>query len=140
MTDTNTSQSPEASANIPPVGWLRGVIVDAVDPERLATFWAGILGVEVAEQVPGWLQLRFGSQGSLIAFQPVEAADHKPIRIRIDVEVEDLEKATDGVVALGGELLEIVRFRPGEEHRLMADPEGNEFNLVMPFPPGLQVR
>jgi hypothetical protein len=39
------------------------------------------------------------------------------------------------VEELGGALKEVVRFRPGEEHRVMTDPEGNEFNLVLPFPP-----
>ena len=135
MTDTSPSQNQEASANIQPVGWLRGVIVDAVDPERLATFWRLLLGVGVAEQVPGWLELWPGQRGSLMAFPPIDSADHVPTRIRIDVEIEDLDVATDQVVALGGSLVRIVRFRPGEEHRVMADPEGNEFNLVHPFPP-----
>jgi predicted enzyme related to lactoylglutathione lyase len=124
----------------PAVGWLRGVIVDAVDPDALATFWQQVLGVGVAERVPGWVQLRFGAQGSLIAFQPVEEIAHAPGRIRIDIEVEDLEAATNRIVELGGALSEIVRFRPGEEHRVMTDPEGNEFSIVSPFPPDLQVR
>ena len=116
------------------------MIVDAVDPERLAAFWQRVLGVGVAERVPGWLQLKFGAQGSLIAFQPVDPVAHAPGRIRIDVEVDDLEVATTRIVALGGRLKEIVRFRPGEEHRVMTDPEGNEFSIVSPFPPGLEVR
>jgi predicted enzyme related to lactoylglutathione lyase len=124
----------------PAVGWLRGVIVDALDPDRLAAFWQQVLGVGVAERVPGWVQLRFGTQGSLIAFQPVDPIAHAPGRIRVDIEVDDLQAATDRIEALGGALKEIVRFRPGEEHRVMTDPEGNEFSIVSPFPPGLQVR
>ncbi|MBK5287649.1 MAG: VOC family protein [Acidimicrobiia bacterium] len=124
----------------PAVGWLRGVIVDALDVERLAAFWQHVLGVGVAERVPGWLQLKFGAEGSLIAFQPADPIAHAPGRLRIDIEVEDLEAATTRIVALGGALKEIVRFRPGEEHRVMTDPEGNEFSIVSPFPPGLTVR
>lgn len=126
-----SDDTPEAHA----VGWLRGVVVDAIDPERLGAFWQAVLGVGLGERVPGWLELRAGDQGSLMAFQPVDPVAHVPGRIRIDVEVVDLETATARVVELGGALKEIVRFRPGEEHRVMTDPEGNEFTLVLPFPP-----
>ncbi len=119
----------------PPVGWLRGVIIDAMDVERLGAFWQQVLGVGVGEQVPGWLQLDFGVQGSLMAFQPVDPIAHTPGRLRIDIDVEDLEVATARIIELGGALREIVRFRPEEEHRVMTDPEGNEFNIVLPFPP-----
>lgn len=122
------------------MGWLRGVIVDAIDVDRLGAFWQQVLGVGIAEHVPGWLQLKFGAEGSLIAFQPVDPVAHAPGRIRIDIEVEDLEAATARIVALGGALEEIVRFRPGEEHRVMTDPEGNQFSIVSPFPPDLAVR
>ena len=139
MNDSGPLLSADAPAT-PPVGWLRGVIVDAIDPERLAAFWQQVLGVGIAERVPGWLQLKFGAEGALMAFQPVEAIAHAPGRIRIDIEVDDLEAATARIVALGGALEEIVRFRPGEEHRVMTDPEGNEFSIVSPFPPDLVVR
>ena len=34
----------------PAVGWLRGVIVDAIDVERLGAFWQQVLGVGIGEQ------------------------------------------------------------------------------------------
>ena len=126
-----SSETPTDDApTVPPVGWLRGVIVDAIDVERLGAFWQQMLGVGIAEQVPGWLQLKFGTEGSLIAFQPADPIAHAPGRLRIDIEVEDLEAATARIIELGGALKEIVRFRPGEEHRVMTDPEGNEVNSV----------
>jgi len=125
----------DAAPSEPAVGWLRGVIVDAIDPEHLAAFWQAVLGVGVGERVPGWFELGFGTRGSLMAFQPVDPVAHAPGRIRVDVEVEDLDTATARIEALGGALKEVVRFRPGEEHRVMTDPEGNEFNIVLPFPP-----
>ena len=130
----------DAAPTAPPVGWVRGVIVDAIDVERLGAFWQQVLGVGVAQQIPGWLELKFGPEGSLLAFQPVDPIAHAPGRIRIDIEVEDLEVANARIVELGGALKEIVRFKPGEEHRVMTDPEGNEFNIVLPFPPELAVR
>ena len=124
-----------APPTTPAVGWLRGVIVDAIDVERLGAFWQQVLGVGIGEQVPGWLQLEFGAKGSLMAFQPVDEVAHTPSRLRIDIDVQDLEIATARIIELGGALKEIVRFRPEEEHRVMTDPEGNEFNIVLPFPP-----
>ncbi len=135
-----TTEPSDAAPDAPAVGWLRGVIVDAIDVERLATFWQQVLGVGIGERVPGWLQLKFGPQGSLMAFQPADPIAHAPGRLRIDIEVEDLEAATTRIIDLGGALKEIVRFRPGEEHRVMTDPEGNEFSIVSPFPPDLVVR
>ena len=129
------TRATDAAPAEPAVGWLRGVIVDAIDPERLGAFWQAILGVPVHEREPGWLELEFGPRGSLMAFQPVDPVAHAPGRIRIDIETTALDAATARVVALGGALKEIVRFKPGEEHRVMTDPEGNEFNLVLPFPP-----
>lgn len=133
MSDSEIRTTDDAPGS--PVGWLRGVIVDARDPERLGAFWQQVLGVGVGERVPGWLQLHPADRGPLMAFQPVTGPAPAPGRLRIDVEVEDLDVATRRIEALGGALQEIVRFRPGEEHRVMADPEGNEFNIVLPFPP-----
>ena len=129
------SELTSTTPTTPPVGWLRGVIVDAIDVERLGAFWQQVLGVGIGEQVPGWLQLGFGAQGSLMAFQPVDPIAHTPGRLRIDIDVQDLEAATARIIELGGALKEIVRFRPEEEHRVMTDPEGNEFNIVLPLPP-----
>jgi predicted enzyme related to lactoylglutathione lyase len=119
------------------VGWLRGVIVDARNPQRLSEFWQAVLGVEVAESIPAWIQLRRNAGGALMAFQPAPDG-HAPTgtRLRVDIEVDDLDAATARIEQLGGVLVRVVRYRPGEEHRVMADPEGNEFNIVLPFPPG----
>lgn len=120
----------------PRVGTLRGVIFDAVDPPALAAFWASLLGMEVDpdwSQPPAWYELRDGDAIPVLGFQPVDP-DAIRTRIRIDVEVDDLVAATERVEALGGKLVAVVHFQPGEEHRTFTDPEGNEFNLVLPFP------
>jgi hypothetical protein len=40
------------------------------------------------------------------------------------------------VEELGGRFVLVIHARPGESHYRMADPEGNEFTLVLPEPPG----
>jgi predicted enzyme related to lactoylglutathione lyase len=116
------------------IGWLRGVVFDAEDPEKLAGFWQKVLGVGVAKREPGWIALEPGRSGVLLAFQPVDEGRPKTIKVRLDIVVEELDGPTDQVVALGAKLLEVVRYTPTEEHRVFADPEGNEFNLVLPEP------
>ena len=110
----------DAAPAEPAVGWLRGVIVDAIDPDRLGAFWQAILGVPVHEREPGWLELEFGSRGSLMAFQPVDPVAHAPGRLRIDIEIEDLDVATarrrsPRRRAQGGRPLPTRRGAPGDD-------------------------
>lgn len=124
-----------------PVGWLRAVVVDAVDPARLATFWQAVLGVGVVEEMEDWIQLGPDRGGVYLAFQPAPdtpaAGAGGTMRLRPDVEVADMDVAQARIEALGGRLVEIVHERTGETHRRMADPEGNEFTILAPLPPDL---
>lgn len=118
-----------------PVGWLRAVVVDAVDPDRLATFWQGVLGVGIVERAPDWIQLGPDRGGAFIAFEPVgDGQTPTGFRTRPDIEVEDMDVARARIEELGGRLVEIIHARPGESHYRMADPEGNEFTVVLPLP------
>lgn len=119
-----------------PVGWLRAVVVDAADPPKLAEFWQAVLGVGVIETAPDWIQLEPDRGGAFMAFEP--APDGQPptgLRTRPDIEVDDMEVARTRIEELGGRLVEVIHARPGESHYRMADPEGNEFTVVLPLPP-----
>jgi len=118
-------------SDTPAVGWVRGVIYGADDAERLAAFWSTVLGTNVRMREQGWLELEPGraNGGALLAFSD-------PAPVSIDIEVDDLEAAKARVEDLGATLVEVVHAHPGETHYVMADPEGNRFNLVLPFPPG----
>jgi predicted enzyme related to lactoylglutathione lyase len=123
-----------------PVGWLRAIVVDADDPAALAAFWQAVLGVGVVERMEDWVQLGVGpGRGRVyLAFQPAtEKAPAGRMRLRPDLEVEDMDGAQARIEALGGRLVEIVHERTGETHRRMADPEGNEFTILAPLPPDL---
>lgn len=45
-----------------------------------------------------------------------------------------MDVAQARIAALGGRLVEVIHARPGESHHRMADPEGNEFTVVLPLP------
>ena len=118
-----------------PVGWLRAVVVDAADPPKLAEFWQAVLGVGVIESAPDWIQLAPDRGGAFMAFEPApEGRTPGGFRTRPDIEVDDMDVARARIEALGGRLVEVIHARPGESHYRMADPEGNEFTVVLPLP------
>jgi predicted enzyme related to lactoylglutathione lyase len=118
-----------------PVGWLRAVVVDAEDPERLSRFWQAVLGVGVYEVEEGWIQLERDQGGVYLAFQPLPAGGEKgAMRLRPDIEVVDMDVAQGQIEALGGRLVAVIQEPDGDSHRRMADPEGNEFTILLPLP------
>jgi len=116
------------------VGYL---VIDAVDLERLAPFWCGLLGVNVDTTIGDgqFLVLSPASDGLTVGFQRVPEAKSGKNRLHLDLVVDDLDSATAEVERLGGRWLEPgkVRELEGFQWRLMADPEGNEFDIdVLP--------
>ncbi len=116
------------------VGYL---VIDAVDPARLAPFWCGLLGVTVDTTIGDgqFLVLSPASGGLTVGFQRVPEAKSGKNRLHLDLVVADLDSATAEIERLGGRWLEPgkVRELEGFRWRLMADPEGNEFDIdVLP--------
>jgi hypothetical protein len=96
--------------------------VDAREPERIATWWADVLGARV-EHDPRWSSVVAipGAPFESIVFQPVPEPKTVKNRIHWDVTVDDLDLLTgDGATML----------RPQDDEigwTVLADPEGNEF-------------
>jgi predicted enzyme related to lactoylglutathione lyase len=117
------------------VGRFRGVVVDAEDIELLAAFWGAVLGVGIAEHFDDWVMLSPARGGAYLAFQPRDLGGGEAgARLRLDIEVDDLEDATRRIETLGGRLVDVVDESEFTYH-LMADPEGNEFSVVRPATP-----
>ena len=51
---------------------IRSVVINTTDEERLAAFWAELLGVEVAHRTGGFLWLRPQRPGAFSSFKRVE--------------------------------------------------------------------
>lgn len=118
------------------VGWLRGVVFDCEDYEALADFWARVLEVGMYKDLPGWRELEPGRGGVVMGFQPIEGGRPPQGTLRLDIEVEDLDAGQTSMESHGATLVRVIHYSEDEEHRVMADPEGNEFTLVLPFPEG----
>lgn len=110
---------------------LSHVMIDALDPEGLAPFWAGLLGTEVASRADGgrFVFLRGTEDTPAFGIQRVPERKETKNRVHVDLEVEDLEAATRWVREHGGS--RVADHRLGDFHwRILADPEGNEFCVV----------
>jgi catechol 2,3-dioxygenase-like lactoylglutathione lyase family enzyme len=111
------------------IGRLHHVVLDCREPLALAEFYSRLLGDPVSYVSDDWVVVSTSTQASGLAFQL--APDHLPPtwpdpavpqQVHLDVMVEDVEAATQQVLALGASKLD------GED--VFADPAGHPFCLV----------
>ncbi len=124
----------EYHLTVSPIGGLDAITIDCADPTRLADFWAAVFGTHHGEAsgenhyvdlapVPGVPTIRF---------QRVPEPKTVKNRLHLDVSVVDLDEACTRVEALGGTRRPVGDISEyGYAWRVMADPEGNEFCLVI---------
>lgn len=108
------------------------VIIDSVDPDRIAPFWCGLLGTEVATRIDDgrFVFLHATAGAPSIGIQRVPERKETKNRVHVDLEVDDLEAATRWVRSHGGS--RVADHQTGDIHwRVMADPQGNEFCLML---------
>ncbi len=107
------------------------LVVDCADPERLARFWAEVLGTEVEEvdQESAELKSRPG-EGPGIYFAKVPEGKTVKNRLHMDLSPVGCEQGEEvaRVMALGATRVDIGQ---GDvSWVVLADPEGNEFCLL----------
>jgi predicted enzyme related to lactoylglutathione lyase len=111
---------------------LLALCFDANDPNRLADFWAGVLGWERAED--GIALVPNDDTGFRLRFAPTEAPKVGQNRMHFDLTSTTLEQQQETVaraLELGGQHVDVGQL-PEEEHVVLGDPEGNEFCVIEP--------
>ena len=114
---------------------LDAVTFDALDPARLAAFWAGLLDREQAVDPDGGIALPFRDDpGFRVRFVPT--AEHRvgPNQIHFDLtstSLDDQRSIVARALELGGSHLDIGQ-DPDDGHVVLADPEGNAFCVIEP--------
>ena len=106
---------------------ITDIIVDCIDPERLAEFWSALLERPIKGRKGPyvWLTRSAGAMG--LGFQQVEEPKRYKNRVHIDISGPDVAEIETEIEALGGRRL------GGYDEGgflVMADPEGNEFCVV----------
>jgi len=134
-----------------------GVTIDCTDPLTLAAFWCEVLdyqedpapegyeswadydaanGVSEDDASAGATIVDPTGVGSRIYFQRVPETKAGKNRVHLDVTVsesrqwEEVRAAADRVAAAGGRILR-ASDDPNDRFIVVADPEGNEFCLVL---------
>jgi hypothetical protein len=114
---------------------LLALCFDANDPLRLARFWAGLLGWEMAGGPRDGVALLPGDDtGFGIRFVPTQQPKTGQNRMHFDLtstSLGDQQQTVARSLGLGGRHIDIGQ-RPEEGHVVLADPEGNEFCVIEP--------
>ena len=114
---------------------LFALSVDANDPHRLAHFWAGVLGWELADDpADGVALLASDGTGFRVRFQPTQEQKAGPNYMHLHLtstSLADQQQTVATSLRLGARHIDIGQ-RPEEGHVVLADPEGNEFCVIEP--------
>jgi predicted enzyme related to lactoylglutathione lyase len=114
---------------------LHALCFDANDPARLARFWAGVLGWEMAgDPQDGIALLPSDDTGFRIRFLPAEEPKTGRNRMHFDLtstSLEDQQQTVSRSLEFGGRHIDIGQ-GPDAAHVVLADPEGNEFDVIEP--------
>jgi len=113
---------------------LFALCFDANDSRRLADFWSGVLGWEMAGGADGIALLPSDDTGFRIRFLPTQAWKTGPNQMHFDLtstSLEDQQQTVERALSLGGRHIDVGQL-PEEGHVVLADPEGNEFCVVGP--------
>jgi predicted enzyme related to lactoylglutathione lyase len=114
---------------------LIALVIDANDPARLAPFWAGVLGREMVDDPDGGIAiLPSDDTGFRIELFPTQEPKAGPNQMHLHLtstSLDDQRATVARALGLGGRHLDLGQ-RPEEGHVVLADPEGNEFDVIEP--------
>lgn len=114
---------------------LVALCIDAHDPARLASFWAGVLGWQLAGDPPDGLVLVPGDDtGFRIEFQLTNEPKAGPNQMHFDLtstSPQVQQQTVAGALEHGARHIDIGQ-GPEADHVVLADPEGNEFCVIEP--------
>ncbi|TDC24655.1 VOC family protein [Streptomyces sp. 8K308] len=122
------------------------LVVDCHDPERLAAFWCAVLDftvidrsedkVEIGSWEPTVEEVRARQMPPTLMF--IRVPEGKAVKNRLHLDVSPIDGSTDDEVTrllgLGATKVDAGQ-DPGRNWVLMADPEGNEFDVLRSLAP-----
>jgi catechol 2,3-dioxygenase-like lactoylglutathione lyase family enzyme len=116
------------------IGKWQALVIDCEDPDKLAGFYQGLLGMIRVQEDAHWISIGDAADRPAVAFQRVDRlvrpqwpdAEH-PQQMHVDVKVDDLDAGEAQILRLGA-----TRLTGGtQSFRVYADPSGHPFCLVL---------
>jgi predicted enzyme related to lactoylglutathione lyase len=109
------------------------MVLDCVDADALADFWAAALGFSRGKFHPPYVRLvdRRGKWPDLLLQQVPEAKCSKN-RMHLDIQVKNLQPELARLTELGARVIVPTHDDAGFLTTVLADPQGNEFCLIVP--------
>jgi catechol-2,3-dioxygenase len=113
---------------------LTEIVVDCVEPERLAEFWCSVLHWTVVDRDGTSVEIGDGDRLPTLLFDTSPDAKTVKNRIHLDVRAEDgNQKAeVERILRLGAKTIDIGQ--GNVSWVVLADPEGNEFCVLQGAP------
>ncbi len=122
------------------------VVVDCRDPERLAEFWCAVLDFKVIDRSEGMVEIgsweptveevRARQMPPTVMF--IQVPEAKTVKNRLHFDVSPIDRGTEDeaarLLALGATKVDVGQ-GAGRSWVVMADPEGNEFDVVRTLAP-----
>ncbi len=107
------------------------LVLDCTDPERLAAFWAEVLGYDVLDRDEASVEIGPPDKRMTLLFLRNPDRKLQKLRLHIDVTATDRDQAAEleRLLALGATHVDIGQGDDVSWYTL-ADPEGNEFCLL----------
>jgi predicted enzyme related to lactoylglutathione lyase len=109
------------------------VSFDARDAQEAASFWAAALGRTVADGASGdnaAVNADPAIPGSRVSFHRVPEGKTVKNRVHFDLITTDFDAEVDRLIGLGATKLNEIKKDAGAHWATLADPEGNEFDVI----------
>ena len=105
-----------------------GLVLDCLDPQKLAPFWARALGYTVLADVDNYVVLvPSDGAGPKLLLQRVPEGKQAKNRMHMDVETPHVEAVANELEGCGATRVSDLMSEHGSSWIVMNDPEGNEF-------------
>jgi hypothetical protein len=111
---------------------LREVVIDCIDPRRVAEFWGAVLGWDVHQKDEAFWMSESGAPFPDLCLVFVPVPENKTVKNRIHLDVSPVGCERDEEVARV-EALGATRADVGQGEQpwvVLEDPEGNEFCVL----------
>jgi catechol 2,3-dioxygenase-like lactoylglutathione lyase family enzyme len=116
------------------IGRLEKTVIDCPDPRALARFYCQVLGMQVNEDIDGWVVIGTEPRLRQLAFQLAEdwipprwPDPAYPQQLHLDIRVNDADEAEQELLALGATR---VHGQRETGFRVFTDPAGHPFCIV----------